>query len=895
MTVINPFDFFVEESPSTSRSRTTPASADDLEPVPATRRRAGAAARRRWRRPRRAGRPTRAGASIDFLVGSTSACAATSRTRCAWSPACRRPRRRCERAHRLVPRQRAGCWCRSCAARPRRALRVRLPGPARRRRSRSTDRRPDRDFTDLHAWAEVYVPGAGWIGLDPTSGLLAGEGHIPLACTPAARQRRADHRARPSPAEVDFEFANSCARIHEDPRVTQPYTRGAVGGASTRSAQQVDAELAAGDVRLTMGGEPTFVSIDDMDGREWTHRRRRRGRSARSPCDLTAAPGRRASRRGGCCTTGRASGTRASRCRAGQIAVLWRTDGAPLWTRPGAARRPGEPGREPARRPRGRGRRRDRRRGSASPGARALPAYEDPLDRLWPRRRCPRARRRRLDGATRSTRPTPSAGARARRAPGRRARRRRSAGSLPLRRARATATAGPPPVAAPPRPALLRPRRLAAGPAAAARLAGLDLAAVGTFERSPLRTRRALPLRHRRGAPRPRRRRRRRAERARHATALCVEVRDGHLHVFLPPLERLERLVALLADRRGGRAASGAPVVLEGYAPPRDPALERADGHPGPRRHRGQRAAGRVVGRARRDHHDPVRGRPRGRPRHREVRLDGPHTGTGGGNHLTLGGPTPGRQPAAAPPRPAAQPASPTGSTTRRCRTCSPGGSSARPARRRASTRRATRASTSSRSRSPSSTRSRPRRRRAAVAGRPRCCGTCSTDVTGNTHRAEFCIDKLFSPDSERGRLGLLELRGVRDAAAPADGARAGAAACARWSPGSGREPYRGAARALGHRAARPLPAAAVRRGRHRRRGRRPARARLRRSTRPGWPRSSSSASRASARSTSTACTSSCARRSSRGTCSARRSAGGGTARYVDSSVERLQVTVDGR
>ena len=124
------------------------------------------------------------------------------------------------------------------------------------------------DFTDLLAWTEVFIPGAGWVGLDPTSGLLAGEGHIPLACTPEPASAAPVVGGLEKCEVVDFEFSNTVRRIHEDPRVTKPYTDGEWKAIDTLG-EQVDRELMKNDVRLTMGGEPTFISIDDMEGDEW--------------------------------------------------------------------------------------------------------------------------------------------------------------------------------------------------------------------------------------------------------------------------------------------------------------------------------------------------------------------------------------------------------------------------------------------------------------------------------------------------------------------------------------------------------------------------------------------------------------------------------------------------
>ena len=128
---------------------------------------------------------------------------------------------------------------------------------------------PASDFTDLHAWAEVYLPGAGWIGLDPTSGLMAGEGHIPLACT-AYPSSAAPVTGATDVCESTLEVKMNVTRIHEDPRVTKPYSD-SQWQAIYELGQQVDAELSAQDVRLTQGGEPTFVSVDDMDGAEWNY------------------------------------------------------------------------------------------------------------------------------------------------------------------------------------------------------------------------------------------------------------------------------------------------------------------------------------------------------------------------------------------------------------------------------------------------------------------------------------------------------------------------------------------------------------------------------------------------------------------------------------------------
>ncbi len=608
----------------------------------------------------------------------------------------------------------------------------------------------DHDFTDLHAWAEAFVPGAGWIGLDPTSGLLAGEGHLPLACT-ADPGNAAPVVGQTEKCGVEFEFAMSVTRVHEDPRVTRPYTDAQWSDIDALGLA-VDADLAAQDVRLTQGGEPTFVSVDDMDGPEWNYLALSPRKKELAGELLWRLKDRHAP--AGLISEGQGKWYPGEPLPRWALGIHWRDDGEPLWRDEALIARTGQPGKATL----------DAARHFAArlagalqlPEAFVLTAYEDVALLLETEAALPvNADPLQADLA--------EPGARARLARALREGLAAPAGLvLPLKVVSTDGGA----VAYRSSPWPLKREHLYAFPGESPLGLRLPLEslpevlpdameaefAVDPFApKDPLSSRAdaAYPLAQLRGG----------LPREVVRTALALEVRDGHLRLFLPPCERLQGYLALLATIEDTAAALGQPVAIEGYPPPRDPRVRallvtpdpgviEVNVHPS--------ANWRELISTTEGLYEEAR---QTRLATEKFMLDGRHTGTGGGNHVTLGAALPADSPFLRRPDLLKSMITywqnhPALSYLFSGMFVGPTSQAPRVDEARDDRLYELDIAFQQLSRQYSASDSRP-----GPWITDRLLRHLLTDLTGNTHRAEFSIDKLYSPDGPAGRLGLLEFR----------------------------------------------------------------------------------------------------------------------------------------
>ena len=188
-------------------------------------------------------------------------------------------------------------------------------------------RGPEKDFTDLHAWTEVYVPGAGWVGLDPTSGLLTAEGHIPLACSPSPGSA-APVEGGVEKVETAFDFEMKVTRVIDVPRVTRPYTEEQWQAILERGSA-VDLVLEEQDLRLTQGGEPTFVGTQNPDAPEWNTEAL--GEEKLGIADSLSRRLQTLWSPGGLFHHGQGKWYPGEQLPRWAISVVWRADGQPVW------------------------------------------------------------------------------------------------------------------------------------------------------------------------------------------------------------------------------------------------------------------------------------------------------------------------------------------------------------------------------------------------------------------------------------------------------------------------------------------------------------------------------------------------------------------------------------
>lgn len=665
---------------------------------------------------------------------------------------------------------------------------------------------PENDFCDLHAWAEVYLPGAGWIGMDATSGLFCGEGHIPLACTPEPRDA-APITGSLEQCEVEFHHEMSVRRIHEDPRVTKPYTDDQ-WQRIMEVGDQVDAQLESDDVRLTMGGEPTFVSIDSMDDPQWTTEAV--GPDKRVLSNVLLLRLRDKFGPGAMLHYGQGKWYPGESLPRWALTCLWRKDGVPIWNDPKLIADEG------------------RNYGytyehaerfvlhlSRQLGVTAkarFPVYEDVFHYLWKENRLPvdvdpadpklsdpneragmmRVFRGGLSNPVGYVLPIQRAWWQSKATPARtgwltgkwpvRAEKifllpgdspiglRLPLESLPHEGTTAAALYTTPMDPTAPRGNLPLPRRMADGGevrmATQSRLQAATPVAVESDSSEPKAgasfgpqfiNQQVLQMEPEHDDavdsdeqdPEV-------DENYIVRTALAVEARHGRLYVFMPPTQRLEDYLELVEAIEETCSKLGLSVLLEGYMPPHDHRVSYFKVTPDPgviEVNTQPSSSWSELVDITHTLYDEAR---RSRLGTEKFDLDGMHTGTGGGNHIVMGGSSPSESPFLRRPDLLASFITfwnnhPSLSYMFSSKFIGP---------------------TSQAPRFDEGRRDAVYEMQIALEQVPsreehtppwlvdRLFRNLLVDITGNTHRAEICIDKLYSPDSSTGRLGLVELRG---------------------------------------------------------------------------------------------------------------------------------------
>ena len=637
---------------------------------------------------------------------------------------------------------------------------------------------PAKDFTDLHAWCEVYVPGAGWIGLDPTSGLYASEGHIPLACS-AEPSQAAPIEGGTDKCEVEFSHEMRVDRIYEAPRSTKPYPDATWSQIET-AGRQVDRVLNVRDVRLTMGGEPTFVGIDNPDAAEWNTEALGDNKLACAQ-DLSLrlhdiwAPG-------GLRHHGQGKWYPGEPLPRWALSSYWRKDGEPLWQDQDLL--------ADERKPTG---------ADADAAASMLKeiglrlgvgdqhifeGYEDPLYMLWKEARLPtntslmdskledpleRERlRRQLEQGPRSkvgfVLPLEHRGMGF------------VSGDWFLRRQMCFLTPGdspmgyrlpldgvpwsPPgmgwepytedPFAKPSPEAPLRRMQRRGDSRKPFTLADLERMRAEQAEAHAKRARETGADRHpSMGQPAT----------GIVRTALCIEPRNGHMRVFLPPIAQLEPFVDLIEAIELTAASHNHPVVIEGYNPPSDPRLGVFKVTPDPGVIEVNVAPAKTWDELTTRSSELYAAARASRLRSEKFDYDGRHVGSGGGCHLVVGASTPGDSPFLRNPSLLASILTfannhPALSYLFSGQFIGPTSQSPRVDEARGD------------SIAELELAIKQLRQQGTFGQVPpwfvdRVLRNILVDVTGNTHRTEFSIDKLFDPVSATGRLGLLEWRAM--------------------------------------------------------------------------------------------------------------------------------------